>query len=94
MAEKHQQQVEIFSIESPCIGVCQANNKGYCQGCFRSRDERFYWNELNDADKRRVITQCALRKKRVLAAKRRTNSTKPLDTESANLQNNQSEFDF
>lgn len=63
------QQLEFFEIPSPCIGVCEANNKGYCKGCFRSRDERLYWLKLSDTDKRHVVRLCQQRKARVLKAK-------------------------
>lgn len=63
------QQLEFFDIPSPCIGVCQANNKGYCKGCFRSRDERLYWLKLTDVQKRDVIRLCQQRKARVLRVK-------------------------
>ena len=63
------QQLEFFEILSPCIGVCEVNNKGYCKGCFRSRDERLYWLKLTDVDKRHVVRLCQQRKARVLKAK-------------------------
>ncbi|HKM26696.1 MAG TPA: DUF1289 domain-containing protein [Thiopseudomonas sp.] len=63
------QQLEFFEIPSPCIGVCEANNKGYCKGCFRSRDERLYWLQFSAADKRQVVRLCQQRKVRVLKAK-------------------------
>lgn len=63
------QQLEFFEILSPCIGVCEANNKGYCKGCFRSRDERLYWLKFSEADKRHVVRLCQQRKARVLKAK-------------------------
>ena len=58
------QQLEFFDIPSPCIGVCQTGTKGYCLGCYRSRDERLYWIQLDANAKRMVIKACALRKKR------------------------------
>lgn len=63
------QQLEFFEIPSPCIGVCEANNKGYCKGCFRSREERLYWLKLSEADKRQVVRLCVQRKARVLKTK-------------------------
>ena len=63
------QQLEFFDIPSPCIGVCEANNRGYCKGCFRSRDERLYWLKLSEADKRHVVRLCQQRRARVLRAK-------------------------
>lgn len=66
MTEQKQiiEQIEIFEIPSPCKGVCQANNRGYCLGCFRSREERFQWNQLNNTQKKHVIKLCAQREKR------------------------------
>ncbi len=29
------EQPDFFPIPSPCIGVCEANAKGYCKGCLR-----------------------------------------------------------
>ena len=63
------QQIEIFEIPSPCKGICQVNNRGYCKGCYRSRDERFYWNKFTNAEKRKVISLCRQRYKRYLQKK-------------------------
>ncbi|NIZ05622.1 MULTISPECIES: DUF1289 domain-containing protein [unclassified Pseudoalteromonas] len=63
------QQIEIFEIPSPCKGICQVNNRGYCKGCYRSRDERFYWNQFTNAEKRKVISLCQQRYKRYLQKK-------------------------
>ena len=66
------EQLEFFDIPSPCVGVCIANNRGYCKGCFRSRDERLYWLKLSDAQKREVVRLCAQRKRKVWLAKMQT----------------------
>ena len=63
------QQLEFFEIPSPCIGVCQSGPKGYCLGCYRSRDERLYWIQLEADVKRKIIKACQRRKKRALAGK-------------------------
>ncbi|QEY58764.1 DUF1289 domain-containing protein [Pseudomonas sp. C27(2019)] len=63
------QQLEFFDIPSPCIGVCEANNRGYCKGCFRSRDERLYWLKFSETEKRQVVRLCQQRKARILKAK-------------------------
>ncbi|WP_152086733.1 DUF1289 domain-containing protein [Pseudoalteromonas sp. A25] len=63
------EQIEIFEIPSPCKGICQVNNRGYCKGCYRSREERFAWNTLSNAQKRKVIVLCQQRYKRYLANK-------------------------
>lgn len=62
-------QLEFFDIPSPCIGVCEVNNRGYCKGCLRSRDERLYWLNLDSGQKREVLRLCQQRKARVLAAR-------------------------
>ncbi|KZN38863.1 DUF1289 domain-containing protein [Pseudoalteromonas luteoviolacea] len=61
------EQIEIFPIPSPCKGICEVNNRGYCKGCFRSREERFCWNKMTEQQKRTVVELCQRRKKRVLA---------------------------
>ncbi|WP_338365339.1 DUF1289 domain-containing protein [uncultured Pseudoalteromonas sp.] len=60
------QQIEIFDIPSPCKSICQVNNRGYCKGCYRSRDERFNWNTLTNTQKRKVLSLCQQRYKRYL----------------------------
>ncbi len=49
------EQIELFPIESPCVGVCQSNKKGYCFGCLRSRKERQLWFEMTNEQRREVI---------------------------------------
>lgn len=56
------EQLEFFDIPSPCKNVCQANAKGYCMGCYRTRDERFYWQQLSNAQKRDVLKACRIRR--------------------------------
>lgn len=63
-------QLELFQIPSPCIGVCENGPNGFCYGCFRSRDERFYWTKLADEEKRHVIKLCKMRKRRWLAKRK------------------------
>lgn len=69
------QQIEIFDIPSPCKGICLVNNRGYCKGCYRSRDERFLWNSLTNAQKKKVLSLCQQRYKRYLQKKRENAST-------------------
>lgn len=57
-------QLEFFDVPSPCIGICQSDDKGLCIGCFRSRDERQTWIHLTSDDKQKVIKRCKQRKKR------------------------------
>ena len=61
-------QIEIFEITSPCIGVCQSGPKGFCVGCFRSRDERVHWIKLEQDVQSKINKACAARKKSAKAA--------------------------
>ncbi|TDF39375.1 DUF1289 domain-containing protein [Alteromonadaceae bacterium M269] len=78
-------QLEFFEIPSPCIGVCQSGPKGFCVGCFRSRDERLYWNKLEPEAKRIIIKASAARKRRAM---RKGDSTQKADEQ------NQQQWDF
>ncbi len=57
-------QLEFFEVPSPCVGICQSDEKGLCLGCMRSRKERQDWKTLNNDDKQKVIKRCIQRKKR------------------------------
>jgi len=57
-------QLEFFDVPSPCVGVCQSDEKGYCLGCMRTRDERKEWIKLDNDNKQKVIKRCIQRKKR------------------------------
>ena len=56
---------ELQDIESPCIGVCESGPRGYCRGCLRSREERFYWPKLNTEQKIKVVSLCKMRQKKL-----------------------------
>jgi len=58
------QQIEIFEIPSPCIDICESNARGFCLGCYRSRDERFRWLKMDTTEKKKVLVLCQQRKKR------------------------------
>ena len=73
------QQLELITIENPCINVCQTDNRGYCLGCFRSRDERYNWANMTPEQKRRVLELCKARNKR-RQAKKKTQHTNPPQT--------------
>ena len=65
------QQLEFFAIPSPCIGVCESGPRGFCKGCFRSREERLYWLKIDDGTRRKIISACHKRKAAVYARARR-----------------------
>ena len=62
------EQLEFFALPNPCVGVCEANNKGYCKGCLRSREERQFWLKMSEAQKRQVLRLCQLRRRRLQQA--------------------------
>ncbi|ERK10284.1 MAG: DUF1289 domain-containing protein [Pantoea sp.] len=55
------EQLEFFPVPSPCRGICQSDERGYCRGCLRSREERFNWMQYSDAQKRDVLRLCRQR---------------------------------
>ncbi len=61
--DKQPSQLELFAVPSPCIGLCQSGAKGYCKGCFRSREERLYWLQVDDATRRVILDACKRRKR-------------------------------
>ncbi|WP_116927947.1 DUF1289 domain-containing protein, partial [Vibrio tasmaniensis] len=40
------EQLEFFQVPSPCVGGCSSDDKGYCNGCMRKREERFNWMSM------------------------------------------------
>jgi len=57
-------QLEFFDVPSPCVGICQSDEKGNCLGCYRTREERQSWINLKSDDKQKVVKRCQQRKKR------------------------------
>lgn len=55
------EQLEFFPIQSPCRGICQSDEKGFCRGCMRSRDERFNWQQMSHTQKQDVLRLCRQR---------------------------------
>ncbi|WP_067703613.1 MULTISPECIES: DUF1289 domain-containing protein [unclassified Erwinia] len=71
------EQLELFPVPSPCRGICQADRLGYCTGCLRSRDERFNWGRMSDAQKREVLRLCRQRYLRAQRAGKRDEPDEP-----------------
>ncbi|MBA4327703.1 MAG: hypothetical protein C0428_05700 [Polaromonas sp.] len=54
-ARAHQARAATENIPSPCISVCRMSSlTGWCEGCFRSRDEIAGWSQSSDGGKRAV----------------------------------------
>ncbi|MDN3609735.1 DUF1289 domain-containing protein [Vibrio ostreicida] len=58
------EQLEFFLVPSPCIGVCSLDEKGYCKGCMRKREERFTWLDMSPSEQLHVIKLCRQRYRR------------------------------
>ncbi|AUX72632.1 DUF1289 domain-containing protein [Erwinia pyrifoliae] len=58
------EQLEFFPLSSPCKGMCEVNERGYCRGCWRSREERFSWMTSSDTQKREILRLCCQRQLR------------------------------
>lgn len=71
------QQLEFFDIPSPCRGICQADERGFCRGCYRSREERFGWIKMDDGQKREVLRLCHQRFLRLQRAVKKTEEAPP-----------------
>ncbi|MDA0147819.1 DUF1289 domain-containing protein [Vibrio sp. LaRot3] len=63
------QQLEFFTIPNPCVGVCSVDEKGYCQGCMRKREERFNWLSFSPAEQLHIIKLCRQRYRRKMSSK-------------------------
>lgn len=64
------EQLEFFVVPSPCIGVCTVDDKGYCNGCMRKREERFTWLQMTPTEQLHVINLCRQRYRRKMAKKK------------------------
>ncbi|MGV7961425.1 DUF1289 domain-containing protein [Photorhabdus tasmaniensis] len=71
------EQLEFFAIPSPCRGICQTNERGFCLGCYRSREERFNWMKMSDGQKREVLRLCRQRYLRSVRAQNQTDEELP-----------------
>ncbi len=51
-------QLEFFTVPSPCVGVCTVDERGYCRGCMRKREERFNWLNFTPSQQLDIIKRC------------------------------------
>jgi uncharacterized protein len=50
-------------VASPCNKVCRIDPRtGWCEGCLRTLTEIGAWSQLDDDDKRSVLTQLDARR--------------------------------
>ncbi|UAB69223.1 MULTISPECIES: DUF1289 domain-containing protein [Vibrio] len=65
------EQLEFFSVPSPCVRVCTTDERGYCNGCMRNRQERFEWLTMTPAQQLHVIKLCRQRYRRKMLKQRK-----------------------
>jgi len=39
------------AVLSPCVGVCNLDDNGLCEGCLRSSAEIAHWSQMNDDER-------------------------------------------
>ncbi len=73
------EQLEFFSVPSPCVGICTTDARGYCQGCMRKREERFNWLKFSPDQQRHIIKLCRQRYRRKMNKGKVANKTEQID---------------
>lgn len=43
------------NIASPCVGICQYEEEGICQGCLRTSGEITHWTAMSEEERLSVI---------------------------------------
>ena len=43
------------AVLSPCIGTCQLDEHGLCEGCLRNGTEIAQWSQMNDDERLRIM---------------------------------------
>lgn len=43
------------AVLSPCIGTCQLDEQGLCEGCLRNGTEIAHWSQMNDDERLRIM---------------------------------------
>ncbi len=76
------EQLEFFNVPSPCVGVCSVDDKGYCKGCMRKREERFGWLDMTPAQQLHVIKLCRQRYRRKVAQGKASSQERASEVES------------
>ncbi|WP_104399423.1 DUF1289 domain-containing protein [Vibrio penaeicida] len=69
------EQLEFFNVPSPCVRVCTVDERGYCQGCMRNRQERFDWLNMTPTQQLHVIKLCRQRYRRKMMKQRKEEQT-------------------
>ena len=71
------EQLDFFPIPNPCRGICRMNERGYCLGCWRRREERFEWLTFSESQKANIIRLALQRKRKAYYQQRCFHQRKP-----------------
>ena len=52
-----------MTVPTPCIGVCEVGEHGYCKGCFREPDEIADWLSLENKEREKIMAELPERRK-------------------------------
>ncbi len=56
-------ELEIPTVESPCVQNCCLDENDVCMGCFRSLSEITAWGMVNDQQRRKILENTEKRRK-------------------------------
>jgi predicted Fe-S protein YdhL (DUF1289 family) len=52
----------VMPVESPCVGVCQLDERSVCGGCGRLIAEIAEWSRASEARRREIVNKAAVRR--------------------------------
>jgi len=59
----------LSAVPSPCISICKLDeDRVYCTGCLRTRDEIREWSRVDDARRQEIVDIARARRARAVAA--------------------------
>ena len=50
-------------IETPCVGICEVGEHGFCKGCFRDPDEIADWRSMEKEERDKIWEELPKRRK-------------------------------
>ncbi len=51
----------MFSVQSPCTGVCKLNFESVCIGCGRGIDEIMEWSKASEPRRQQIVNKAVVR---------------------------------
>jgi len=45
----------LVPVSSPCVGICELDERGRCTGCLRTLDEIARWGSMAHGERRHVM---------------------------------------